>query len=384
MTRSTPDSTRYLGCITGRRPPANDAPLIGILEGEGIGPELLACCRLVLGAIEAHTAMRFRYRQGGAIGKVAMAAGGEPLSGEVIDFCRELFRDGGALLCGPGGDRFVYELRREFSLFCKLVPLKPLPPLADTGPLRPEAVEDVDILLVRENLGGLYQGEFRLETSASGGHASHRFSYTAEQVSDVLETATRLARARRGELCVVTKPGGAPSISRLWETEAQRVAGDGNVDVNLRILEVDNASYQLVADARAFDVVVTPNLFGDVLGDGAALLLASRGMSYSANFNHAGHAVYQTGHGAAHDLAGTDRANPLGQLLSLAMMLHESFGQTRVAQALRTAIDETLAAGWRTRDIAAPGARIVGTRALTEQVADRLELYLRADLRTSA
>ncbi len=382
MTRSTPDSTRYLGCITGRRPPANDAPLIGILEGEGIGPELLACCRLVLGAIEAHTAMRFRYRQGGAIGKVAMAAGGEPLSGEVIDFCRELFRDGGALLCGPGGDRFVYELRREFSLFCKLVPLRPLPPLADTGPLRPETVEDVDILLVRENLGGLYQGEFHLETSTSGGYASHRFGYTTEQVSDILEAATRLARARRGELCVVTKPGGAPSISRLWETEARRIAGEANLD--LRILEVDNAGYQMVADARAFDVVVAPNLFGDVLGDGAALLLASRGISYSANFNHAGHAVYQTGHGAAHDLAGTDRANPLGQLLSLAMMLHESFGQTRVAQALAAAIDDTLAAGWRTRDIAAAGARVVGTRALAEQVADRVGIYLRADLRTSA
>jgi 3-isopropylmalate dehydrogenase len=382
MTRSTPDSTRYLGCVTGRRPAADDAPLIGILEGEGIGPELIACCRLVLGAIEARTAIRFRLRQGGLIGKVAMASGGEPLSGEVIGFCGELFRDGGALLCGPGGDRFVYELRREFSLFCKLVPLQPLPPLADTGPLRPDAVQDVDILLVRENLGGLYQGEFHLETTASGGHASHRFGYTTEQVSDILETAVRLARARRGELCVVTKPGGAPSISRLWETEARRIAGDAKVD--LRILEIDNASYQMVADARAFDVVVAPNLFGDVLGDGAALLLASRGMSYSANFNHAGHAVYQTGHGAAHDLAGTDRANPLGQLLSLAMMLHESFGQTRVAQALLAAIDDTLAAGWRTRDIAAPGARVVGTRALAEQVADRMEIYLRADLRTSA
>jgi 3-isopropylmalate dehydrogenase len=377
----TPDTQRCLVTAVGSRP-VNETPLIGMIEGEGIGPELFAVCRTLLDTIEAHTPVRFRYRQGGLIGKQALLASGQSLTGEIVDFCAQLFDDGGTLFCGPGGDRFVYELRRKFALYCKLVPLQPRPALADTGPLRPGAVEGVDILLIRENLGGLYQGEFSLDDDGSGQRAHHQFSYTTEQVTDILRTAMALARARRGELCVVTKPGGAPSISSLWETQARRMTeGSG---LAMKLLEVDNASYQIVANAQNFDVVVAPNLFGDILGDSAALLLASRGMSYSMNFNHAGHAVYQTGHGAAHDLAGTDRANPVGQVLSLAMMLHESFGLTDIACALHAAIDDTLAAGWRTPDIAAMDSRVVGTRQFGSQLAGRLRVHLQADLRTTA
>ncbi len=377
----TPDSTRYLNIAAGSHP-VDYSPLIGMIEGEGIGPELFDVCRKLLDTIEAHTSVRFRYRHGGLIGKQALVASGQSLTLEIIDFCSNVFRDSGTLFCGPGGDRFVYELRKEFSLYCKLVPLQPQPALRDTGPLRATAVEGVDILLVRENLGGLYQGEFSLDDWDRGQRALHQFSYTTEQVTDILQTALALAKARQGELCVVTKPGGAPSISKLWETQARHVIeGSG---VKLKLLEVDNASYQMVAHARNFDVVVAPNLFGDILGDSAALLLASRGMSYSMNFNHSGHAVYQTGHGAAHDLAGTDRANPLGQILSLAMMLHESFGLTDIARALHAAIDDTLSAGWRTPDIAAPDSRIVGTQRFGSQVASRLPLYLQAELRTTA
>ena len=379
----TATGPRYLEALTGS-PVAGDAePLIGWIEGEGIGPELMVACRTVLDAVEAEGPVRFRHRQGGAIGKLALAESGRALTEEVAGFCRELFADNGALLCGPGGERFVYDLRRQFELYCKLVPLRPFVALADTGPLRPEAVRDVDILLVRENLGGLYQGEFSVEKS--GGEleeARHSFGYTRRQVADILFSAAQLATARRGALCVVTKPGGAPSVSRLWATEARRVAATEGVALSM--LEVDNAGYQLVANARAFDVVVAPNMFGDMLGDGAALLLASRGMSYSANFSHAGHAVYQTGHGAAHDLAGTDRANPLGQLQAMAMMLHESFGFVQSAEAILTAIDATLAAGLRTPDIATPGCQVVGTQAMARAVAERIPKRESTRLRTSA
>jgi 3-isopropylmalate dehydrogenase len=289
----------------------------------------------------------------------------------VVAFCRDIFGDGGAVLCGPGGGRFVYELRRRFDLYCKLVPLQPVRALRDTGVLRPDALEGVDILVIRENIGGLYLGEFGFDELAGRRRAFHCFHYDEAQVERILRVAVTASRMRRSRLCVVTKPGGAPSISELWRGQAERlVPGQG---VELRVLEIDTACYQLVAQARDFDVVVAPNMFGDVLADGATVLLGSRGMSCSANFGDGGRAVYQTGHGAAHDLAGTDRANPVGQIHSLAMMLHESFGRPDLAAALRGAVESALAAGWRTPDIAVPGCHVVGTGELGRRIAHALE-----------
>jgi len=377
-----PHQRHLLEHVAKRPPRRQGALLIGILEGEGVGPELIACCRALLQVIETHTSVRFTYRSGGLIGKQALAASGQCLTNDVISFCRQLFRDGGALLCGPGGDRFVYDLRREFGLYCKLVPLCPLPALADTGPLRATAVAGVDILLVRENLGGLYQGEFALTPDDDNDHARHAFSYSRQQVDDILAAAIALARSRRQQLCVVTKPGGVPSISALWTQRALALVPASGVA--LQFLEVDNAAYQMVANASAFDVVVAPNLFGDVLGDCAALLLASRGMSYSANFSHDGAAVYQTGHGAAHDLTGTDCANPLGQILSLVLLLRESFGLHDIADALHAAMAMTAAAGFRTRDIAGPQSFVVGTRELTARLAAEFAMLLQCDVKTTA
>ncbi len=274
------------------------------------------------------------------------------------------------MLCGPGGGRFVYELRRRFDLYCKLVPLQPVPALRDAGALRPGAVAGVDILVIRENIGGLYLGEFGFDEVQGRRRAFHCFHYDEAQVERILNIAVTACRMRRGRLCVVTKPGGAPSISELWRSQAERLVPRAEVD--LRILEVDTACYQVVAQARDFDVIVAPNMFGDVLADGATLLLGSRGMSCSANFADGGLAVYQTGHGAAYDLAGTDKANPVGQIHSVAMMLHESFDLPDLAAALRAAVESALAAGWRTPDVAAPGCRVVGTRALGQRIGEAL------------
>ena len=151
----------------------------------------------------------------------------------------------------------------------------------------------------------------------------------------------------------------------------------------MRLLNVDTACYQLVADARSFDVVVAPNMFGDVLADVATLLLGSRGMSSSANFGDGGLAVYQTGHGAAYDLAGQDRANPVGQILAMAL-LHESFGLEQLRLQVRDAVSDTLASGWRTADIMAPGCRAVGTRELVAQIGVRLQERLQAPRRSAS
>jgi 3-isopropylmalate dehydrogenase len=368
----TPEPGRLVRCLPEWRPGSGPGRkhLLGILPGEGVGPEVIAASLRILRAIESCTPERFVLRQGGAIGAEAERSSGTALTPEVSAFCEEIFAEAGAILCGPGGGRFVYDLRARLDLYCKFVPLIPLPALRGTGVLRPEAVRDVDILVVRENRGGIYQGDAGLEVREGIARASHTFHYDETQVVRILRVAVAAAAARRGRLCVVTKPSGVPSISTLWRTQAEQfTAGTG---VELRLLEVDNAAYQLVADAHSFDVVLAPNMFGDVLADGASVLLGSRGMSYSANFTATGRGVYQTGHGAAHDLAGTDRANPLGQIQSLAMLLHESFGLGWLAAQVMEAVNDTLAAGWRTPDILATGSRPAGTCELAERIAGNL------------
>lgn len=373
-----------LASALGWQTPDSAAPpySIGILSGEGIGPEVIRASLAVLEAIESATSHRFALRYGGPIGLEAQRQTGQVLTEEVDRFCREIFAEGGAVFCGPGGGRFVYELRERFDLFCKLVPLKPLPALRDIGPLRPETVADADILVIRENIGGLYQGEFGFEKIAGLRRAFHNLHYDDAQVARILEVAVAAARLRRGGLCVIGKPGGAPSISQLWREHAERLAAGSGI--KLRFLEVDNACYQLVAEPRSFDVVAAPNLFGDVLADGATVLLGSRGLSYSANFSGGGRAVYQTGHGAAYDLAGSDRANPLGQIQSLAMLLRENFGLATLESEIRGAINDTLAAGWRTADIASDGCKVIGTQALGRKIAERLETRLAAATLTAA
>jgi 3-isopropylmalate dehydrogenase len=350
--------------------------VIGILTGEGVGSEVVPVALSLLERLVAHTSRRFVLRHGGPIGKTALALHGSSLSGEVVAFCQEVFDAGGAILCGPGGERFVYELRARFDLFCKFTPLRPVAALRDVGVLRPDATQGVDIVAVREIMSGLYFGDWGQRPGRSGGVAAyHQFVYEEQDVTRILLVALKLAQCRRGRLCVTIKPGGIPGISALWEAQARRLAE--SFAVRVEMLEIDNAVYQLIANARQFDVVVSPNMFGDVLADCGALLLGSRGMSYSGNFSPTGCAVYQTGHGAAHDIAGSDAANPIGQIHSLAMMLRESFDWPQAAQALESAVATTLAQGLRTRDIAAPDSRVVGTVELGRWIDSTLAEQLR-------
>jgi 3-isopropylmalate dehydrogenase len=339
-----------------------DAPhVLGVLVGEGIGAEVVAAALVVLDAVANSSGLRLELRRGGEI-----AAGpARRLTAEATEFCESVFAAGGTLLCGPAGGRSVYDLRQRFDLYCKITPIRPSPALADAAVVSPDRLTGVDMLIVRENVGGLYFGDYGRR---DGGRVAYQHvSYDAEQIVRVVEVATRLARARRGRLSVVVKSGGVPEVSALWAECAAAVAADHGVQIE--ILDIDNASFQLVADPRRFAVVVAPNLFGDILGDVAAVLLGSRGMSYSANFGADRRAVYQTGHGAAHDLAGSGRANPTAQILSLALLLRESFGLAGAARCIERAVEAVLAEGFRTPDIAAAGSRIVGTRELGERIA---------------
>jgi len=347
---------------------------IGVLTGEGIGAEVIGVCLRVLEVLESRLPVSFDIRVGGRIGRDAQQTSGSALTAEVIEFCQSLFDEGGAVLCGPGGARFVYDLRREFDLYCKLVPIQPLEALAGSGVIRAKASKDVDILIVRENIDGLYFGESQTHGSAGLRRVDMTFSYHEAEIRRIITVAARAARRRRGQLCVVNKPGATGDMAMIWQSVAEEVSQAENVA--LQMLEVDNACYQLVANASEFDVVVTLNMFGDLLSDGAALLLASRGMSYSANYGIQGKSVYQTGHGAAYDLAGKDVANPLGQLLSTGMMLRESFGLFEASELLFEAINSVLSDGFRTADLMVPGCRQTGTREFGEKVCLALEELL--------
>ncbi len=345
-------------------------PLIGVFEGNGIGPEVISAALKVLAVIQEALGVECELRHGGAIGEQAEADCGHALTDDVVKFCEDIFNHGGAILNGPGGGRYVYDLRRTFDLFCKFVPIQPWPELMRAGKLVPQQLRGVDILLVRDNAGGVYQGEWAACETTDGRFASHSFNYTEAQVRRVIEVAARAAAARRGQLHIIAKQGGVPAITALWREIGFEVARRHRVEPVL--MNVDLAAYELIQRTQKFDVIVAPNLFGDILADIAGVLVGSRGMTFSGNFDGSGRAVYQTNHGCAHDLAGRDVANPAGQILSLAMLLRESFGMDRAARLIETSLAETWRQGWRTEDIIEPGCRLAGTRAFTQRVVEEI------------
>lgn len=351
--------------------------VLGVLEGTGIGPEVVRAALRALATLQEIFGFECEVRHGGRIGEAAFHAHGCWLSEEVAGFCRSVFESGGAILSGPGGGRYVYELRRRFDLFCKFVPVRPHAALADATRLRPDLLREVDLLLVRDNVGGVYQGQWRETQTSEGRCAEHSFGYTEAQVTRLLRVAARAARGRRGWLHVIVKDGGVPGITALWRDVGAAVGAETGVSV--AFMNADLAAYELVQHPQRFDVIAAPNLLGDILADITGALLGSRGVTFSGNFNAAGHAVYQTNHGCAHDLAGTDTANPAGQMLALAMLLRESFGLAAPAALLQRALETCWREGWRTADIApvsngkdAPACSVLGTQAMTERVVAQL------------
>ena len=353
--------------------------MIGVLPGEGIGPEVIAAALGVLTSVTSRAGIPLKTCEV----NVSPVCPGAALPVNLIEFCQSVFTSGGAILSGAISGRFVYDLRRRFDLFLKISPLRIANGVTDTSCLKPDAVRELDILLTREGTGGVYQGGWEEDNCPSRGRSvRHHFTYTEQQVKRFLHASARLAKQRRGELTVVWKESGLPSISKLWLACAEDAAATHNVQ--LRMVDIDLMAYRLVKEAGAFDVIAAPNLFGDVLADLGAALLGSRGISYSGNYSGIGNAVYQTNHGAARDLAGTDNANPVGQILSAAMMLRENFALDREASSIEAAIQSVWKEGWRTRDVAVPGSRVVGTREMGARVAERAVAILEARLPAAA
>lgn len=353
--------TRLLACIAPQAATVREPRRIGVLAGEGSGPEIVGVALDVLAAVSEVTGAAFEVRAGGAIGVDAEREAGVALTESVAAFCAETFAAGGAILAGAGGGRFVYDLRRRFDLFCKLNPIRTWSALGDVTRLRCRQPDDVDVLVVRENVGGVYYSDWQEERTPGGATTlRQRTTHDERDVRRIVGVAARMASLRRGRLAVVVKRSGLPEFSALWEAAMRDAALQHGIAATT--LDVDLAAYRLVQEPETLDVVVAPNLFADVLSDLGGVVAGSRALTFGGSFSTRGDAVYQTNHGSAHDIARTDRANPAGQVLALAMLLRESFALEHEAALIEGALASVWTRGVRTPDLAEPGARVVGTR----------------------
>ncbi|MBL0042775.1 MAG: 3-isopropylmalate dehydrogenase [Xanthomonadales bacterium] len=327
---------------------------IVVLGGDGIGPEVTASAVEVLRALDAQRQLGLSF-EAHAFGGAAIDAHGDPFPVQVLAACRAA----DAILLGAvGGPKWanvptairpeagLLRLRSELGLYANIRPLQVHPALVDASPLKRERIDGVDLVVVRELTGGIYFGE----RTRSDTRATDECAYTVAEVERVVRTAARLARSRRGKLTSVDKAN-VLETSRLWRDVVTRVVRDEFPDVQLEHLLVDAMAMYLVSRPRDFDVIVTENLFGDVLTDECAAVSGSLGLMPSASLGDSGPGVYEPIHGSAPDIAGQGLANPYGTIQSAAMMLRQSLGAPEAAVALEAAVHAAIRDGIRTRDL---------------------------------
>jgi 3-isopropylmalate dehydrogenase len=368
--------------MTGRSPSA--AATIAVLAGDGVGPEVTAAARTVLEAIAARFGHSFTFIEA-LIGGAAIDATGEPLPSDTIAICRAadavlLGAVGGPKWDSPTGavrpEQGLLGIRRALGLFANLRPVAPYRALAGASPFRAEHLANVNVLVVRELTGGIYFGEKRLEASPDGEIATDVCTYTTAEIERVVRVAAEQARTRRRRLASVDKAN-VLETSRLWRRVVSRVIADEYPDVALEHVLVDTAAMRLVQRPRDFDVIVTENMFGDILTDEAAVLASSIGMLPSASLGAADEAGKRPGlfepiHGSAPDIAGQGIANPIGAILSAALLLRYSLGLFAEAIAIERAVEMTVDAGLRTRDLALDITSAAPTAAVIDRVASHI------------
>jgi 3-isopropylmalate dehydrogenase len=346
-----------------------------ILPGDGIGTEVMREVRRVVDWFDKRRAVHFDIKEG-LVGGAAIDAQGTPIA----DATMEQAMSADAVLMGAVGgpkwdslpfaqkpERGLLRLRKDMELFANLRPAMVFEALVDASSLKPELVRGLDILIVRELTGGVYFGSPRgIETLPDGTRRGVNTQvYTTPEIIRVAQVAFDLAGLRGSKVCSVEKANVMES-GVLWREEVQKLHDAQYAGIELSHMYADNCAMQLVRQPKQFDVIVTDNLFGDLLSDCAAMLTGSLGMLPSASLGATDatgrrRALYEPVHGSAPDIAGKDMANPLATLLSFAMLLRYSFGLTDDADLIETAVEKVLAAGIRTADIATPGTRKVST-----------------------
>ncbi|WP_204103501.1 MULTISPECIES: 3-isopropylmalate dehydrogenase [Spirulina sp. CCY15215] len=348
---------------------------ITLLPGDGIGPEIMTVTVAVLKAIAPEFDLQFEFTEA-LIGGSAIEATGNPLPEATLKTCKN---SDAVLLAAIGGYKWdnlprhqrpetgLLGLRAGLDLFANLRPATILPQLIDASSLKREVVEGVDIMVVRELTGGIYFGQpkgiFVTETGEKRG--VNTMAYTEAEVDRIARVGFETAQKRGGKLCSVDKAN-VLDVSQLWRDRVVLLAAE-YPKVELSHLYVDNAAMQLVRAPKQFDTIVTGNLFGDILSDAAAMLTGSIGMLPSASLGAPGKpGVFEPVHGSAPDIAGQDKANPLAQILSAAMMLRYGLDQPAAADKLEKATSKVLDDGYRTGDIMSPGCKLVGCQEMGE------------------
>jgi 3-isopropylmalate dehydrogenase len=341
-----------------------------LLPGDGIGPEVVAGAELVLRAVAA----RFRHEfdmPRAAIGAAALRAGLPPLPDETLAQARAA----DAILLGAVGDpsfdtappagrpeAALLKIRRELQLYANLRPARVWPGLESAGPLKPDVLAGTDLLIFRELTGGLYYGEPRGQDASAG---FNTMRYTRPEVERIARRAFDAARRRRRRVTSVDKAN-VLETSRLWRHVVTEIGGD-YPDVALDHMLVDTCAMRLVSSPASFDVILTENMFGDILSDEAGAVVGSLGLLPSASLGE-GAGLFEPVHGSAPDIAGTGRANPIGTIASAAMLLRHALGLDEEASAVERAIEAALRQGLRTADLAGRGERTVGTTEMAEAI----------------
>ena len=351
-----------------------------LLPGDGIGPEIVEQARRVLAWLQANAGLDIVITEA-PVGGAGWDAAGSPLPEATLAAARA---SDAVLLGAVGGPKWdqlppeqrpekgLLGLRAGLGLYANLRPAILYPQLAGASSLKPELVAGLDLMIVRELTGGIYFGEPRgVRTLANGERQGYNtLVYAESEIERIGRTAFETARKRDGRLCSVDKANVLES-TRLWREVMTALSSD-YPDVELEHLYVDNAAMQLIKAPKQFDVIVTTNMFGDILSDAAAMLTGSIGMLPSASLNADGVGMYEPIHGSAPDIAGQGVANPLATILSVAMMLRYSLGRLDLAERIEGAVDQVLDQGIRTPDIHTPDCREVGTIAMGDAVIEAL------------
>lgn len=355
---------------------------IAVLPGDGIGPEVMAEGTEVLRQVGRLHGFDVELEDG-IVGGASIDTYGKPL----IDSVLELARESDAVLLGAMGgpkwdgldysirpERALLALRRELGVFANLRPVKLFSALASASTLKREVVEGTDLLVVRELTGGIYFGEPKGVTQLPDGseRGVNTEVYTTPEIERIAQVAFQAALKRRKKVTSVDKAN-VLEVTELWRKVVTRVhQGEGYAGIQLEHMLVDNCAMQLIRNPKQFDVIVTTNMFGDILSDEAAMLTGSIGMLPSASLGGKV-GMYEPVHGTAPDIAGQDKANPLATVLSVAMMLRHSLDQGAAADRIEKAVENVLNEGYRTADIQEPGARLVGCKKMGELVRNAVD-----------
>ena len=351
-----------------------------LLPGDGIGQEVTASAGRILEKIVQLEGVEIELLEG-LIGGAAIDSAGDPLPEETLELAKEC---DAVLLGGVGGPKWddlptdkkpekgLLKIRQELDLFANLRPALLFPPLSSASSLKSELVENLDILILRELTGGIYFGEPRgVELRENERVGFNTLVYSEGEIERIARVGFELAEKRSGKVCSVDKAN-VLEVSQLWREVVNDIAVD-YPGVELSHMYVDNAAMQLVRQPKQFDVIVTGNMFGDILSDVAAMLTGSLGMLPSASLASNGSGLYEPVHGTAPDIAGQDLANPLATILSVAMMCKYSLDLPKAANSIETAVSAVLEAGYRTSDIFSDSAQTqVGCVEMSELVLERL------------